>query len=581
MNKIVYGADTETMEGAPITFQFYSADEDHECADVIFLDDPEEALSTLIRWCAQREAKKIHVVYVHNLDFDAISFFWTDDRRYHRELSLDGEFKFSATVDRRKWTIRGVYGEPTFFSVSDGHKINVTFVDSFSWFKASLARAASLFCPNLPKLQRPAGLGKRRFDRTDREFCKYALRDAEVAYHMGLAIEALHQEFDVRQCVSIPDTGARIFRHRYVRESIPLPSKEIITASMFAYHGGKNNFTGKPGWYRGVTALDISSAYPHAMSQLPHFTQADAYRTLKFGSRTKKVPLLGVYYVQGEVADCAWPILYSHSFKPLTGCLIENLWVTGFELQEALDSDEFRMRSALGYVYDVDREKTRGASSFARYVADFYALKESEPDRVKRALYKLLLNSLYGKFIQTRKRGSQDVMDEWDNVTSTDVEIVAGGLFHPFIAALITGHTRAAIHRLEHEYKAVHTSTDGILTLAKIDAQQFGKPKLGGLTIEAQGDAIILRNKLYILYSDEGDEADASNVFKGKFIAKYALHGFQGTVFELEKMIVSGRRKYSREKPNRLKESIRRKLVPNQFVSRPYTLKVGELPIRA
>jgi hypothetical protein len=71
-----------------------------------------------------------------------------------------------------------------------------------------------------------------------------------------------------------------------------------------------------------------------------------------------------------------------------------------------------------------------------------------------------------------------------------------------------------------------------------------------------------------------------SLVFKGKHILKYALHGFQGRVTDLERLIASNRRKYSVSRPNRLKESLKRGLTPNEFIKREYTLKVGPVALR-
>jgi len=58
------------------------------------------------------------------------------------------------------------------------------------------------------------------------------------------------------------------------------------------------------------------------------------------------------------------------------------------------------------------------------------------------------------------------------------------------------------------------------------------------------------------------------------------LHGFQGSVTELEKMVSSGRRKYTVTRPNKLKESLKRGLTPNDFIPREYVLKVGRLAVK-
>ena len=101
-------------------------------------------------------------------------------------------------------------------------KASVSIVDSFSWFRSSLAKAAKLVCPDLPKLVRPDGLGQRDFDQDDMEFIEYAMRDAEVAYHIGMAIDAMHAEFDLRQSISIANMAANIFQQHFISEAAPI-----------------------------------------------------------------------------------------------------------------------------------------------------------------------------------------------------------------------------------------------------------------------------------------------------------------------------------------------------------------------
>ena len=194
-------------------------------------------------------------------------------------------------------------------------------------------------------------------------------------------------------------------------------------------------------------------------------------------------------------------------------------------------------------------------------------------------MQKLILNSVSGKFIQTRKAGSCAYTDIDANVTVSASELVAGGMFHPFIASAITAHTRARIHQLEHKYKAIHTATDGIMTQAR-NVKAVGRG-LGALTLEAQNaNLLLLRNKCYVLYTSKDDKTVPSFTFKGKHIRKYALHGFQGNVTTLEKLVASGNRRYEVNRPNRLKEALKRKLVPNLFVKRSYVLKIGALPLK-
>lgn len=564
MDKFIYGGDTETLAGHPMTFQFYS--EDVACNDIFFVN-AKNAMKTFFAWCDKRRKKVQHVVYIHNLDFDLPELLWG---AHEKLISSGGDFEFTYG----RWRVSGVYGAPTFCRISDGHGTSIVLVDSFSYFKGSLAKAAELFCPDLPKLRRPNGLGEKQFKPNDKVFAAYAMRDAEVAYHMGRAIEAMHQEYDLQQCVSVADMAARIFRHHYLKYTIPQPSRDIIEASLHAYHGGKNNVTVPAGWYTNTVGLDISSAYPHAMHGLPAFSNDSLYRRfLSRGKRISSVPDYGVYCISGKASECDWPSMFTHEFKPMRG-KFERVWIQGYEVNEALRTGELKIDSIRGHYYDADKDHQ--APALRHFVEDFYRQKEIEKDKVKRAQKKLVLNSISGKFIQTRRSGKVTLVDIDAGTVTSAAELTAGGMFHPFIAAAITAHTRSRIHGLEHKYKALHTATDGIMTQAK-NAKAVGSG-LGALTVESRGDLLLIRNKLYIFYSKDGEIA--SRAFKGKRIAKYALHGFQGKVSDLERLVASGRRKYKVNKPNRLKESLKRGLTVNEFRERDYTLKVGPIPVR-
>jgi hypothetical protein len=306
------------------------------------------------------------------------------------------------------------------------------------------------------------------------------------------------------------------------------------------------------------------------MHGFPAFSDPKGYR--KFTAKNPKaVPPLGIYCISGSASMCDWPALFRHDFKPLQG-KFKDTWVSGYELNESLSTGEVKLTSISGYHYDSCAEGNNGYSPFRNYVITFYKAKSDAADSVMRYMYKILLNALTGKFIQTSP-----------DYTLADGQLIkimrACGLYHPFIASLITGHTRAAIHALEHKYNAIHTATDGIFVPGKIDTGE--KKTLGATICEGQGDLALFRNKLYIFYTDDKSEgAYESQVFKGRHILKCARHGFQGRVVDLEQMLVSPNRSYKINKPIKLKTAIRTKNTPNKFVTTERKLKgIGEFSV--
>ncbi len=318
---------------------------------------------------------------------------------------------------------------------------------------------------------------------------------------------------------------------------------------------------------------------------MPAFSNAKLYKRYR-ATRPKSVPEYGVYRIAGNVADCDWPCLFSHAFKPLAG-KVSQVWVQGFELNEAIASGEFKPSSVRGYYYDRDRDHQ--APAFRAFMSDFFHRKETAPDKTTRELFKLIPNSISGKLVQTRKSSATDYTDVESGTTTSAAELVAGGMFHPFIASATTARPRARMHRAEHRHKALHTATDSIFTQNRVsdrgdaDTRLSTSGKLGTFALEAHKKTLLLiRGKCYVLYSDtqENPKWQESKTFKGKYIVKAAKHGFQGSIYQLEQLAATGKRRYTISTPNTLKQSVKRGLQVNDFVKREMTLKVGPLEVR-
>lgn len=572
MHVIAIGVDSETKHGKPITFQFYAPEIDVE--RITWLDGKEKQATKLFFQFLDSLPKtrdRHYILFGHNLAFDMISFFYDRYTRL-REESIKNEKWYG-------WNVDLVYAHVRFANFKKGN-MHVSLIDTGAYFMRKLSVLGDMVCPDLPKLEMPEGLGQKSFTHKDKLFCDYAMRDAVIAYHIGMKLLDFHNEMDVSLAVSAPHFASKVFRRSFLKKSIPLPSYKVVYSAMSAYHGGKNNLAERGLIKQKIYSIDIRSAYPHAMRSLPSFSNLDLYRTISGkGQPSSDLPPFGIYKISGFAKSCKWPILFDHSFKPIQGKEFKNIWTTGHELNEGIRSKELAITDLFGYFYDAEADTE--PSPFAGYVDYFFKNKETAKDKIYREFFKLLLNSLYGKFIQTRNIAAIQNLEynEDTGKISEDKLLLAGGLFNPFIAALITGHTRSVIHRLEHKYKALHTSTDGIMSRTK------GKESagLGGLSIEADADiTIIFRNKLYIMYAKAtaADKKDKkvlmSAVFKGYKIIKYALHGFHGTVQTLEMMYKTKTKEYEYVKVNKLRESISRGLQVNDFVSRSSKLNLPE-----
>ena len=568
---LIVGSDTETYHGKPFTVQFsHSKGTSKEC----FFTDEKKITRVFLKYFEHLLSDVTDndiICFVHNLEYDIVGFFYQ-----LRSFLLQKKFTFSIGDG---WNVEGVFSSVVFARMRYGQR-TVHLIDTYAFFKTSLEKLAEIHCPDLPKKEFPQGLGETLFTAENKDFVEYATRDAVIAEYVGAYIIEQHKKYDIDLTVSTPHFASKVFRRKFLKESIPLPPKSAVYSALHSYHGGKNNCTVGMGFYPNVYSLDLVSAYPDAMRKLPSFSRKELYKKIIVNdvSGISQVPEHGIYRISGHTEVCEWPIIYDHNFKPIRGA-VEKIWTTGPELNEALRAGELKLTELEGIYYDSDLDTTE--SPFVEYVDEFFTLKDNAKTKAERDFAKLLLNSLYGKFIQTtRDVENADILSaDVDNVVAKRTgERTAGGLFNPFIATLITGYTRANIHFYEHKYKALHTATDGIFSFKRPLKDNL---ELGGLKTEFKGDLLLFRNKLYIFYVSRKDvlphqRAVKSAVFKDKMIVKYALHGFHGKLYDLEKMYVTGRRDYTYTHVNKLRESSKRGLEVNKFEKRTSTLNLNE-----
>jgi hypothetical protein len=542
----IFGGDTETVNGEPHTLQLC-----HKGATDLYYVNRQTILPTFLEHIDNvLQRGEWALAYFHFLPFD-LPVLFRDELAELWQLS-------SYKVRREGWNCF-VNCEKRFFAklCKDKHKI-IYIIDSFAFLPTSLDKIGKMLAPDLPKLKKPAGLGDLPLHTP--EFEAYAKRDAVIEEKFGAWIYGIHKQFDIRISVSLPQMASYIFRHKFLKEKdvIQFPPPEVVRAAMLSYHGGKGNPTTKAGVYENCSEIDINSAYPFAMKELPSFLEGEYVYTKKF------LPdLCGIYNISGEV-HCPYTIFYNDDFKPVDG-KFSDIWVTGYELSAALEYKEARIDSLYGYVWLP--KSTR--NPMADYVDYFYDLKNKTPKKEPMYdFYKKAMNTLYGKFVQCieiREKGNPKKSNDGDfdfkvtedakgnlKVEETIKRFNAGGLFNPFIASMITGRVRAMIHTLEHKFQAIHTATDSIKTLLPITGES---DVLGGYKLEIKGLCVLLRNKVYCHFDEDG------------LLKKYATHGFQGNVENLLDLIVSRKNAYKVEHIFKVREALRQHKEPLKMLS--------------
>lgn len=478
---------------------------------------------------------EINLAFFHYLKFD-LQYLLLN----YKELFRDYDF----TINFGKESYMRIYTKSPFFAKIYYSKNKSVFViDSFAFFRTSLENTAE----HLQLKHR-----KTHFDfdgnESRQELIEYLRNDIRIQEELSYAIVDFHKLYDVRISVSIAQLSARIFKKKFMLENsfIPLPTHHL-QGIIKSYHGGKNGFYfDKVERINDIRIMDVNSMYPKAMLEIPNFNRC-RYDYINYFDKSRE----GVYKVYGWLKGCKYPIFYTHDFKPIVkDTYLDGLWITSYELKEAIRTNEFRLQKCIGIVI----EETTKYNPLKEFVNYFYKKKNTTPkDSPLYYFYKTILNSLYGKFIQNTVN-REEIFFNPENNTYTRIRArgYAGGLFNPLIATLITGYSRSHMHKLEHEYNSLHTATDSIITRSKEieDSRVIGK-----LHLELEGDIILFRNKCYIAFPNEPIIKLKRNMPEHHFI-KYANHGFYSDIWELIKLYINKDNEYEYEHMANIRESL-------------------------
>lgn len=535
--KVVSGYDTETFNGDIITQQFY----DDRGGDIQWVND-DNVLDKFIRYI-DGFPDGFSIMFVFNAPFDLPLLL-----RKYINLFLRDDFE----IQIKGWTFKVFCTKNWHGIFTKGEKI-IRFLDIRAFLSGNLESVAKTFnCP-IGKLQRPEGLGCRRFTPKDRIFKAYAMQDARLCHEIGLHIVNMHKEFDIPISSSSANLAEKVFRRNFLEPNtkIQFPPYPCLRLSELSYHGGKNGYyLDGPAHIDGVFEYDFNAAYGFSMYNLPSFIEGEFVRTKKFSD---KYP--GVYQVEGTIQPCQYGILYDPQFNYFTFPHKQEIrsFCTSYEIQEALRSRELKIKSIEGYYW----KQSADYNPIHEYAKHFWKKKNDTPKTdIRYQFYKLCLNSLYGKWIQ-RNPSEVKISFGDDRGELIEKRDTAGGLYHPFIASLITGFTRARLHQAEHYFDAIESSTDSVKS--KIYDKEHDKEKgFGVMQLEhfkckicekpiKKANALFVRNRLNLIMDNK------------EHVLKCALHGFWGKPEELLRMYKERRTTYNVDRMPLIREGLKHK----------------------
>lgn len=274
---------------------------------------------------------------------------------------------------------------------------SITFIDSMNYVKEPLKNIGKVL--GIEKLEMPS------YEADIETWKRYNMRDVEILAKFILTlIDFMKRELGEFALTS-PSLAFKIYLKRFLPKGIKLrpPSdKEIRKLEVESYFGGRVEVF-KRGKFNNVVVLDVNSMYPYSMRDLVVPIRPIAkIRNMSIEKLKelleKDTPVIARVQLNIPTNVYIPPAPYKH---PISKKLIFPVgrFVT------TLASPELKI--VLPYIEKIELAVVyRGARIFKEYVEYYYNKRQEAKmrgDNVNNMFYKLLLNSLYGKFGEKRK----------------------------------------------------------------------------------------------------------------------------------------------------------------------------------
>jgi len=405
-----------------------------------------------------------------------------------KHLSLD-ELKYlysTGELDYNGYSLH--YLDKKFLKISDSQEHSCTFYDINNFLGTSLNQASKTY------------LGKEKYDAIDSsrlntdieywnanqaEIIKYCLIDAQLTKEVADYFWSMIDN-NIHFLPSAPYSKGG-YSQEYFLQNTNIPTInslpiEVLKAGYQSYSGGRFELL-KRGHFDIVYLYDIKSAYPYQMAQLPNYNLGVWYSTDEF----KPNCVSGFYLCEIEHMH---PVL-SPFMQKISGLNVYpngsfNQWLTQKEVEFSLKHfPETDINVIEGYYF----EENNLVYPLKDEILKLYQWKETEKDKDIRYCVKIILNSLYGKFIQT-------------------VGGKTGKIFNPIWAAEITANTRLQL--LESAIKSPESiigfSTDSIHSekIISFENKLFEGTNLGQFELDSFGEGLYIQSDVYSIKSEEG-----------------------------------------------------------------------------
>jgi hypothetical protein len=296
-------------------------------------------------------------------------------------------------------------------------------------------------------------------------------------------------------------------------KNISQRNKDIFRYAYYSYKGGRTEVT-KKGYYEDVKEYDVNSMYPYHMSKLYDIFKC-SWKKITSENELLKINFEDIAY---GFLKCKI-IMYKNYINPLP-FKFKGYYVYGYgifnEYYITLPEYELIKKYNLGNITIIDGWiglKEDSDLIFKNIINNIFTDRKKYPKTdFRNSLFKIILNSMYGKFIEVNINKENkdncdiDLLNDDYYITDNDVIVksfLAGKYFCPVYAAYITALSRCKVYEAAYlaEDNFIATFTDSVMSLEKLDFLKTGN-NLGEWEYN-EGDLTMIGAGIYRLEADE------------------------------------------------------------------------------
>lgn len=481
--------------------------------------------------------------------------FYDGIKHYAFKTALEAQ-GFMKSIQGHIWAVNAGYDIANIFK-DDYSKLELCFIKSRFIF-ARFSRAYIFDTLNHWKLS-VEEMGKRLGFRKllfEPENLKYCQRDCEVTY---MFIEEMLKRYDdigMKIKSTLPSSVHGYWKEKYNFVYGKTLTREILDDLRLAYYGGRTECFHIGKVKNNIQYIDINSMYPACMLgdlPFPYSFQKNINIQMEGITNCKVRSNMDI------------PIL---PYRDKTGKLIfpngmfEGTW-TNNELRYFISEGGEIIKSNFGYTFPVR------CYPYEEFIIDIFQRRKTTKDEFLKLIYKLMMNSLYGKhgqgnvksyfmskekYLALPQEKMPDQAQVYGNIVTFEIEGEYPRQTNFIMPAYVTSRSRIKLHGFLKLLRAsgrkiLYCDTDSIM----FQGDTLGLPlsdKLGDFKLEGTYKDIEIKTcKMYKL-TDINDES----FIKCKGVPSKE----QATFFS------TGTANY--KKPTRIKESLRRNLKPNIWI---------------